>query len=161
MSGARVALKSIPEKGITVDGVVAVLPSDKTVITRELVANGKTVLKGQAVVFSAGVHMTVEVSAAAETRVFAGIAHSSGTMDTVTYDGTIPMISVVRGPIGRGVEGESLSSAVYAKAGAEGKFFVAADAASSHARVRRLLKSETFSGEEIAGADLEFMAIGK
>jgi len=160
MSGARVALKSIPEKGVTVDGVVAVLP-DKTVITRELVADGKTVLKGQAVVFTAGVHMTVEVSVANEARVFAGIAHSSGTMDTVTYDGTIPMVSIVRGPVGRGVEGESLAAATYAKAGADGKFFVAADLATSHARVRRLLKSETFGGEEVAGADLEFMAIGK
>jgi hypothetical protein len=161
MSGARVALKSIPEKGVTVDGVVAVLPSDKTVITREKVAAGKTVLKGQAVVFTPGVQMTVEVSVANETRVFAGIAHSSGTMDTAMYDGTIEMISVVRGPIGRALQGEDLSAATFAKAGADGKFYVAADFATSHARIRKMAYAENFNGDAIVGADFEFNTIGK
>lgn len=161
MSGARVALSSIPAKGVTVDGVVAVLPVDKTIITREKVADGKTVLKGQAVVFTPGEYMTVEVSVANETRVFAGIAHSSGTMDTTAYDGTIPMVSVVRGPVGRGLQGEDLTGAVYAKAGADGKFYVAADYASSHARIRKTVLSETYNGDEVKGADFEFMTIGR
>lgn len=115
MSGARVALGSVPGKGITVDGVVAVLPRD-SIILRANVAQGKSVLKGQAVVFSpyvAGPPVqvnlnTVECSSAADMTLatgkeFAGLAESSGTRDLTTYTTEIPVVSVLRGPVGRGV----------------------------------------------------------
>lgn len=160
MSGARVALSSIPGRGITVDGVVAVMLDD-TLITKQKVMDGATILKGQAVAFDNAAPMRVRPTVVNEAGVFAGIAHSSGTMDTATYNDTIPVISVVRGPVGRGIEGEDLSAATYAKAGADGKFFVAADLATSHARVRGFQVVEDFGGTELRAVDLEFFAIGK
>ncbi|RLC26862.1 MAG: hypothetical protein DRH37_11380 [Deltaproteobacteria bacterium] len=159
MSGAKVALKSIPGRGITVDGVVAVMQDD-TLIVRQKVKDGTSILKGQAVAFDTA-HMTVRTTVTAEAGVFAGIAHSSGTMDTAIYDGTIPMISVVRGPVGRGVQGEDLAAAVYAKAGADGLFYIAADFATSHARIRRIANADDFNGNELQGVDLEFDTVGK
>lgn len=160
MSGAKVALSSIPGKGITVDGVVVIFPRD-TLVLRHQVAATKTVLKGQAVMFSAGTQSDVECSIAGDTRVFAGIAESSGTKDLATYTDAIPVVSVVRGPGGRGVPGVDLSTAIYAKAGADGKFIVAADYATSHARVRALVSAPQYNAADLIGVDLEFNTIGK
>jgi hypothetical protein len=158
MSGARVALGSVPGKGITVDGVVAVLPRD-SIVLRAQVADGKSVLKGQAVVFNPDALNTVECSAAQDmdftsvgntARVFAGLAESSGTRDLSTYTTEIPVVSVLRGPVGRGTFGESLvapgnlgapllgnTSARYAVAGADGLLFEGTKA-NHHARIRAM-----------------------
>jgi len=158
MSGARVALSSVPGKGITVDGVVAVLQRD-SIILRAKVAEGKSVLKGQAVVFSTDALNTVECSQAMDmdfttvgspARVFAGLAESSGTRDLATYKSEIPIVSVLRGPVGRGVFGQGAGlpaagnlgasllnnpNARYAVAGAEGLLYEGT-LANHHARIR-------------------------
>jgi hypothetical protein len=160
MSGARVALGSVPAKGISVDGVVAVLPRD-TMLLKHPVAATKTVLKGQAVVISAGTKADVEPSVNAESRVFAGVAESSGTQDLTTYTTAIPIVTVVRGPIARGVPGEDLAAAIYAKAGTDGKWYVAANFAASHARVRALVTAVQYNAADLTGVDLEFWTLGK
>ena len=158
MSGARVALSSVPGKGITVDGVVAVLQRD-SIILRAKVAEGKSILKGQAAVFSADALNTIECSAAVDmdfttpgsaARVFAGLAESSGTRDVATYSTEIPMVSILRGPVGRGVfgSGESMPAAGslgasllsnpnarYAVAGEDGLLYEGT-LANHHARIR-------------------------
>jgi len=170
MSGARVALSSVPAKGITVDGVVAVLLKD-SVLTRQKVAANQTVLKGQAVVFGSEA-MSVQCSVLNETGVFAGIADSNGTRDLTTYTTEIPWVSVCRGPIGRGIPAADLSAAVYAKASADGKFIAAATIADAHARVRAVgVMGDTLEGGgsyptglpfgTVSAVDLEFWTFGK
>ncbi len=196
MSGARVALGSVPGKGITVDGVVAVLPRD-SIILRANVCAGKSVLKGQAVVFSPGALNTVECSAAQDmdftsngntAREFAGLAESSGTQDLTTFKTAIPVISILRGPVGRGVFGTPAAptpagtlgaslvnnaNARYAVAGADGLVFEGTKA-NHHARVRAIevvgssyagIGSGSFPANEpfaqLSAVDLEFYTIGK
>jgi hypothetical protein len=194
MSGARVALGSIPGKGIAVDGVVAVLPRD-SIILRANVAAGKSVLKGQAVVFSPGALNTVECSAAQDmdftsvgntARVFAGLAESSGTKDLVSYKTEIGVISVLRGPVGRGVFGTPVApapaagtlgaslinnaNARYAVAGVDGMIFEGTKA-NHHARIRSIeVVGSAYAGggtfpqgepfAPISAVDLEFNTIG-
>lgn len=195
MSGARVALGSVPGKGITVDGVVAVLPRD-SVILRAQVCEGKSVLKGQALVFSPGALNTVECSAAQDmdftsagntARVFAGLAESSGTRDKVSFKTEIPVISVLRGPVGRGVFGTPAvpapaagslgaslvgnTAARYAVAGADGLIFEGT-LANHHARIRAMeTVGSAYAGggefplgepfAQLSAIDLEFYTIGK
>lgn len=191
MSGARVALGSVPGKGISVDGVVAVLPRD-SIILRANVCDGKTVLKGQAVVFSPGALNTIECSAAQDmdfttsgntAREFAGLAESSGTKDPL-YKTLIPIVSILRGPVGRGVFGASQvaagnlgaslvnnANARYAVAGADGLVFEGTKL-NHHARIRNIeVVGSAYAGggqfpqgepfAPISAIDLEFYTIGK
>jgi hypothetical protein len=168
MAGARVALSSVPEKGISVDGVVAVLPS-VSVLVRMKVKDGEYVLKGQAVALEANSHNVVSTTVDSESRVFMGIAHSSGTQHA-DHSPKIPVITVLRGPIGRGVMGEDLASAYWAIAGADGKFYAETVAANAHARVREVkVVGDSLEGTgandypygELKAVDLEFWTIGK
>ena len=117
-------------------------------------------------------------------RVFAGLAESSGTKDSA-YSTQIPVVSVLRGPVGRGVFGQGAGlpaagnlgaallgndAARYFVAGAEGLLYEGT-LANHHGRIRAMgvVGSSYFgggpfpSGEPFAqnsAIDVEFYTLG-